>query len=171
VPRSSERSKYPAAQQEELQLGTGVQDIPQLLGPIELPAQDPARVTRERVAIRGEDVADDAGGARLARLALSVETLLPRNGGERRQVGHQEHVRLRDAGEALDARAVEPFAVLDRLLQLVHRHLYRFHGADDVGELQADEAQVALLGQLEGGVELFGRHGSIGSSARSLGTS
>jgi hypothetical protein len=46
--------------------------------------------------------------------------------------------------------------VLDGLLELVHGHLDRFHLADDVGELEADEAQVALLGELQGGGELLG---------------
>ena len=66
------------------------------------------------------------------------------------EVGHQEHVRLGDAREALDARAVEPLPVLDRLFQLVHRYLDRLDLADDVGELEADEAEIALLRQLQG---------------------
>ena len=92
------------------------------------------------------------------RLAVEPDARLPGDLGERVEVGHEEHVRLGDPREALDAGAVEPLPVLDRLLQLVHRHLDRLHLADDVGELEADEPQVAVLRQLEGSSERRGGH-------------
>ena len=91
-------------------------------------------------------------------LPFGPDAGLPGNRVERVEVGHEEHVGLGDPREALDARAVEPLAVLDRLLQLVHRHLDRLHLADDVGELEADEAKVAFLRQLQGSGELGWGH-------------
>ena len=148
-----------AGQQEELELRTGVEDPAALLGAVELPTENVARIAGERVTVRREDVADDARTARLGRPATRVDSLLPGDRRKGRQVRDQEHVRLGDACEALDAAAVEPLAVLDRLLELVHRHLDRFDLAHDVGELQADEAQVALLGELQGGGEILVGHG------------
>ena len=149
-----------ALQQEELELGAGVQREAELLRPIELAAQDAARVTGEGVAVRVVHVADDARAAGVELLlAVRADARLPRDRAEGGQVGHQEHVRLGDPGEALDARSVEPLAVLDRLLQLVHRDLDALHLAHDVGELEADEAQVAVFRQLQGSGELDGGHG------------
>ena len=125
----------------------------------QLALQDPARVAGERVAVRGEDVADDAGAAGCELLvAVGPDAGLPRNRVERVEVRDEEHVRLGDPRETLDARAVEPLAVLDRFLQLVHRHLDRLHVADDVGELETDEAKVAFLRQFQRSGELGWGH-------------
>ena len=48
--------------------------------------------------------------------------------------------------------------MLDRLLELMHRHLHRLHGSDDVGELQRNEAQVPVFGELEGAGEVLDGH-------------
>ena len=148
-----------APQQEELELRPGVEDVALLSRTLQLALQDAARIAGERIAVRREDVADDARAAGVQPLlAVRPDPGLPGDGVERVEVGHEEHVGLGDAGEALDARAVEPLAVLDRLLQLVHRHLDRLHLADDVGELEADEAQVAFLRQLQGSGKLGWGH-------------
>ena len=152
-----------ALQQEELELGAGVQGEAELLCPIELPTEDPARVTGERVAVGVIDITDDARAAGVELLlAVWADSRLPWDRAEGRQVRDQEHVRLGDARKAFDARAVEPLAVLDRLLQLVHRNLDALHLSHDVGELEADEAQVAVLRQLQGSGELDG--GQLASS-------
>ena len=52
-----------AAEQEELELRAGVDDVAELLRALDLPAQDAPRVADERLAARREDVADDPGGA------------------------------------------------------------------------------------------------------------
>ena len=144
-----------APQEEELQLGSRVQDVAELLGLLELPTKHPARIAGERIAVGGEDITDDArrAGGQLA--PIGTDARLPGDGRKGRQVRHQEHVRLRNAGEALDAAAVEPLAVLDRLLELVHRYLDRFHLADDVSELQADVAEIAVFGELQSGAQVL----------------
>ena len=96
-----------APEQEELQLRAGVDDVAQLLRPLDLAAEDAARVADERLARRREHVADDAGRAARPR------ALLPRDLGERGHVGHEVLVALGDPGEALDRAAVEPCPVLD----------------------------------------------------------
>ena len=96
-----------APEQEELELRAGVDDVAELPRPLDLAAQDVARVADERLAARREDVADDAG--RPAR----PDGGLPRDLGERGHVGHQVLVALGDPGEALDRAAVEPRPVPD----------------------------------------------------------
>ena len=108
--------------------------------------------------MRREDVADDPCRPGGTRRAVGVEARLPWDRGERRQVGDKEHVRLGNARKALDAAAVEPLPVLDGLLELMHRDLHRFHLSHDVGELEADEAQVLLLGELERSGEVLVGH-------------
>src|SRR5688500_14479620 len=86
-----------AAQEEELQLGPGVQDVAHLLEPIQLPPQHPARVARKWIAVWREHVADDARAAR-GELLLTVraEARLPRDGREGVEVRDQEHVGFGD---------------------------------------------------------------------------
>ena len=69
--------------------------------------------------------------------------------------------RLGDPGEALDRRAVEPGPVLDRALELVDRDRDRLDVADDVGELELDEADAALLGGLDLGCGVLVGHGRV----------
>jgi hypothetical protein len=156
------------AQQEELELRTGVEREAEVARPLQLPLQHAARIAGEGIAVRRVDVADDARrtGAQLG--AVGADARLPRDGAERAEIRLQEHVGFGDPREALDRAAVEPLAVLDGLFQLVHRHLHRFHAADDVGELQADEAQVALLGGLHDGGEVSAGHGAADSCAASI---
>ncbi len=77
--------------------------------------------------------------------------------------------RLGDPGEALDRRAVEPGPVLDRALELVDRDRDGLDVADDVGELELDEADPARLGgfDLRGGLGAAGPR--LGGASRSAG--
>ena len=77
--------------------------------------------------------------------------LLGRHGKhlERRRIGHGDHVRLLDAGEAVDRRAVEAHALLERALELAVGHGEALQNAEHVGEPEADELDVALLDRLE----------------------
>ncbi len=84
------------------------------------------------------DVADQARHLRAVGIAPRVD----REGGEIRD---QEHVRLLDPDEALDRRAVEHDLSVERLAELARRHLDVLQHADDVGELQAQKADVFLL--------------------------
>ena len=104
-----------APEEEELELGAHVDDVAELLGALDLPAQDEPRVADERLAARREDVADHPGGAARAVAAL------PRDLREGAHVRHQVLVALGDPGEALDRRPVEPGPVLHRALELVDR--------------------------------------------------
>jgi hypothetical protein len=63
---------------------------------------------------------------------------------EGRRVGAGEHVRLIDAGEAFDARAVEAHALFEGLLQFFHRDGEALERADDVREPEADELHIVL---------------------------
>ena len=128
-----------AAEQEELELGARVDDVAELLGPLDLAAQDEARVAGERLAARREHVADDAGRG----------AVRPRDLGEGPHVRHQVLVALGDPGEAFDGRAVEPRAVPDGALQLVDRDRHRLDDADDVRELELDEPDALGLRRLD----------------------
>ena len=65
------------------------------------------------------------------------------------EVGLEVHVRLFDADEALDRRAVEHDAAVERLLELPVRHLDVLGRAEDVGELEAHELDLLALDALE----------------------
>ncbi len=140
-----------ASEEEELELGPGVPLVAQLGGTLELPLQDEARVTGERVTGRGHDVADDAGRPAAAQRAGTERAMagLPGDLREGVHVGAQPLVALGDPGEALDRAAVEPGAVLDGALELMQRDGDRLHDAQDVGELELDEADVVLLGRFD----------------------
>ena len=131
-----------AANHEELQLRTGHVAEAHVLGELDLPPQDAARIARERFAVRRVDVADDFGGA-------VVVAALPGDDAEGFEVRVEEHVAFVNAREALDTRAVEPQTVVDRVAELVERDMDVLDDAHDVGELQADEPYVGRLGLLE----------------------
>jgi hypothetical protein len=114
--------------------------------------QDVARVPGERLALRCVDVADQLGGG--------VRPALPGDDGKGGQVRIEVHVALGDAGEALDRTAVEPFAVVDAVLQLVHGDGDALDQPDHVRKLEADEADALLLGPRQH-VSLHG--GSVGA--------
>ncbi|ESQ03394.1 putative NAD/FAD-dependent oxidoreductase [Streptomyces sp. PVA_94-07] len=124
-------------QQEELDLRVGVEGEAQVGGLGQGALEDVARVGEGRGAVGHEDVAEHAGGAGGLRA--------PRQHLEGGGVGLGDHVGLVDAGEALDGGAVEADALVERLLQLGRGHGNRLEEAEDVGEPQAHEPDVALL--------------------------
>ena len=128
-------------QQEELDLGVGVEGEPQVGGPAQGPAQDVARVGETGLPVRGEQVAEHSRGARVLPA--------PRQHLEGRRVGLDEHVGLIDAGEALDGRAVEADPLGERTLKLGGRNRHRLQRPDDVGEPQPDEPDVALFNRAQ----------------------
>ena len=72
----------------------------------------------------------------------------PRSQGmtrEGREVRHQEHVGLGDAGEAGDRGAVDPLAAFDRRARRLGRDRHALDDAHDVGELEVDELDALVL--------------------------
>jgi hypothetical protein len=132
-----------APEQEELELRTGVDDVAQLLCALDLAAEDEAGIARERLAVGREHVTDHAGGP-----ARTVAAL-PRDLREGRHVRHEVLVALGDPGEALDRRTVEPRSVADRALELVDRDRHGLDDANDVRELELDEANAGRLRLLD----------------------
>ena len=96
--------------------------------------QHPAGVAGEALALRRHEVADHLGPRRTLRLA-------DRQGVEIRA---KEHVALEDPGEALDGRAVEPFAVAHGMRKPVHRDRDALHRPEHVDKAQVQEADRSL---------------------------
>ena len=101
----------------------------------------PARIARERLARRRANVADQPADARVG--------IAPRIDEKRVEIRREQHVRLLDAHEAFDRRAVEHDVAGQRLLELRRRNLDVLVDAKNVGELQPHEANVQLLGEIE----------------------
>src|SRR5204862_2168467 len=97
----------------------------------------PAGVALVWLSARDPDVAEHPAGRLLDRA--------PGNDGEGARVGHRDHVRLLDRVEAGDRRAVEPHPALERVLELLGVDREALELAEDVGEPQPDEADVAVL--------------------------
>ena len=129
-------------QQEELDLGVGVEGEALLGRPGQRPAQHVPRVGPGRAAVGQQDVAEHPG-------ALAADPALEREDLERGRVRHGDHVRLEDPGEALDRRAVEADALLEGRLQLGRRHRDALERAEHVGEPQPDEPDVPLFQRAE----------------------
>ena len=125
-------------QQEELDLGVGVEGEPHVGGLGQRPAQHVPRVGPGRRAVGQRDVAEHPRG--VAGLPLGRRHHLEGAG-----VGLGEHVGLVDAGEPLDRRAVEADALGERGLDLGRGHRDGLQVAGDVGEPQPHEADVALF--------------------------
>ena len=129
-------------EEEELGLRAGHHGVAQLLGLLDLPLERHARAARERRAVRQVDVADHAGDLGAVRVG-------PRIDPEGLVVGRQQHVRLLDAGEPLDRRAVEHDLAVQRLLELAARDLDVLDDSHDVRELQTHEADALFIGRLQ----------------------
>jgi hypothetical protein len=146
------RSKNPAWSSgsgfvaEELDLGAGVEAEALLPGAVEVALQHEARVTLERVA---REVLHVAEHARRGRVLAA-----PRHDVEGVGVGHREHVRLLDPAVALDGRAVEAHALLERPLELRRRDREALERAQHVGEPEADEPHPPFLDGAHHVVEL-----------------
>ena len=122
---------------EVLDLGADVGDVALGVRLAEDALEHRARVTVERLARRGLDVAEDAGDALLGGT--------PREDLEGGGVGECKHVRLLLGHEPLDGRAVEADALLEGLLEVLRRDGERLEPAQHIGKPQADEADAALL--------------------------
>jgi hypothetical protein len=83
------------------------------------------------------DVADEP--------ARDLAVDLERQDRERARIGHGEEVRLEDAGEALDRRAVEAEALLERFLERVARHDEALELAENVGEPQRHHLHLVTI--------------------------
>lgn len=128
-------------QEEELDLGVGVEGEAQVGGLGQGALEDVARVGEGRGAVRHEDVAEHPGGTGGLRA--------PRQDLEGRRVRLGDHVGLVHPGEALDGRAVEADALVKRLFQFGGGHGDGLQEAQDVREPQAYETDVALLQRTE----------------------
>jgi hypothetical protein len=143
VAAAVDRDRHRAVQravldQEELDLGVRVEGEA-LLGRLgEHAAQHVPRVGPGGAAVGEQDVAEHPG-------ALAADTTLEREDLERRRVGHGDHVRLGDPGEALDGRAVDAHALLEGGLELGRCDGHAFQGAEHVGEPKPDKTDVALF--------------------------
>ena len=122
---------------EVLDLGADVGDVALLVRLGEDLEQAGARVALEGLAVGRVHVAEDAGHGGLARA--------PRQHAEGIGVGEGEHVGFLEGDEAVDGGAVEADALLKRLLKLLGRDRERLEVAQNIGEPQTDEADIALL--------------------------
>ena len=124
-------------EQEELDLGVGVEGEAHVARPSEGPLEHVARVGQRRGAVGQGDVAEHPCGAG----ALPA----PRKHLERARVRLGEHVGFVDAREALDDRPVESDALAEGSLELGRRDGDRLQGAEHVGEPEPHEADVAFF--------------------------
>ncbi len=126
-----------AFEEEELDLRVRVEREAQVGGLGQRPLQHVARVGEGRRAVGEPDVTEHPGAARRLRA--------PRQHLEGSGVGLGQHVRLGDAGEALDRRPVEPDPLDEGPLEFGRRDGHRFEETEHVGEPQTHEPDVALL--------------------------
>ena len=125
------------AEQEVLELGAHVERLKaHRLRALDRPAQHVARVALIRRALGGDHVAEHPPDALLLRA--------PRQHRERGGIGHRDHVRLLDRVEARDRGPVEAHPRLERVVELGGVDRERLQLAEDVGEPEADEADLAL---------------------------
>ena len=136
--RGGRRGPRSLLEQEELDLGVGVEGEAEVGRPGQRALQHVARV--------GEARRCRPGSCRSQNIR-AVPGLLaaPRQDLERRRVGLGQHVGLVDAREALDGRAVEADALGEGALELGRRDGHGLQRAEHVGEPQPDEADVALF--------------------------
>ena len=123
----------------ELDLGVRVEGVALLRGPAQGPLQHVPGVGVRRRAVGHLDVAEHAGRR------ATVVVAAPRQDLERRRVRHGEHVGLVHTREALDGRAVETDALLEGALELSRGDSHRLQRAQDVGEPETHETDVALF--------------------------
>ena len=102
------------SQEEELNLGVGVEGETEVSRLTQRTPQHVAGIRRCRRAVGGEDVAEHPGGA--GRLSA------PRQDLEGRRVGLGEHVCLMNPGEAFNGGSVETDPLIEGALELGRRH-------------------------------------------------
>ena len=132
---------------EELDLRPRVEREALLAGAVQVALQHVARVALERLAREVLDVAEHPGDRGVV--------AAPRHDVEGVRVGHREHVGLLDPAVALDGRAVEGHALLERALELGGRDGEALERAEDVGEPEPDEPDAAFLDGAHDVVELL----------------
>ncbi|MNK83004.1 hypothetical protein D3C87_1027970 [compost metagenome] len=140
------------AEEEELELGTGVELVAHLTGLIDHALEVAAGIADEGLAVGQEDVADHAG-------MLLAGGDIPGDDAEGAEVGQQEHVGFGDPGEAFDARAVEPLAEVDGVLELGEGDGDALHDAEHVAELEVDERHALFAGMGQDRLLVGGIHG------------
>ena len=124
-------------EQEELDLGVGVEGEPHVGGLVHRPLQHPAWVSEAGRAIGLGDVAEHAGRA--------ADLLAPGQQLEGTGVRPCHHVGLVDAGITLDRRPVEAHPFAEGSLDLGRGNRHRLERAEHIGEPQSHEADVALF--------------------------
>ena len=130
------------AEVEVLELGTDVEVVEaHVVRAAERAAEDVAGVALVRSALGRLDVAEHPRHALLLRS--------PGQHSEGARIGHRDHVRLLDRVEAGDRGAVEAHPALEGVGELGGVDRERLELAEDVGEPQADEADVPLGRQLD----------------------
>ena len=122
-------------EQEELQLRPDVEFIAHLAGALQHAFEHIAGVALKGPAISGINVADQAG---------DLSLLAPGQDTEAVRIGIEAHIALLDAGKALDGRSVEAAVVLERLFHLAGGDGDALHRAENIGKLQAKEANVVF---------------------------
>ena len=123
-------------EEEELDLGAGIEGVPELAGSTELALQHLPGIAGEGGAIRRQDVAEHPGLERLRPPGQDLERL---------GVGLEEHVRLLHPGEAVDGRPVEPHPFQEGLGQFGRGKGQRLEHAQHIDEPEADEMDAAFF--------------------------
>ena len=125
------------AEQEVLELGADVERVEaHRVRALQRAAQHVPRIALIGRALGRDDVAEHPSHALLLRA--------PRQHREGARVGHRDHVGLLDRVEAGDRGAVEAHARLERVVEFLGVDRERLQLTEDVGEPEADEADVAL---------------------------
>ena len=123
-------------QQVELDLGVHHDAEARVGGALDNALENAARIRGRWAAIGHEDVAEHTSDR------ILVGT--PRQQLKGRGIGHEQHIGLKHAGEALDSRAVETDALSESVLQLAWVNRNRLQDASDVRKPQPDETDVLL---------------------------
>ena len=123
-------------EEEELDLGAGVERVAELAGSAELALQYLPGIAGEGRALRRQDVAEDPGLERLRPPWQDLECL---------GIGLEQHVGFLHSGEAVDGGPVEPHPFQEGLGQFGRRKGQRLEHAQDIDEPQADEMDAPLF--------------------------
>ena len=139
---------------EELHLAPDAHREAQLGGPLDLSFQGRAGTPLERPPVGIADIADeprhDAPPAPPGRPIGAIRArALPGEHAEAREIRHQQGVGLLHAREPLERRAVERHLAGQRFLELGGGHLHGLVDAQQVGELEQQEPDAALLQLVE----------------------
>ena len=135
-----ERAVLEPLEVEVLRLRPEIERVPLLLDPLQRALQHMARVARIRASVGIQDVADQAADV------LAVD--LPGKHLEGARVGHGHEIALVDPREAFDGRAVDPDALVERLLEHAQGDSDALHLSQDVEEPEVNHLHPALLAEL-----------------------